>query len=265
MLLAIDVGNTQTVIGVFDGETIVHTWRIASNVTATADELRIVYATLLRVHGIDLTQIDRAILACVVPRLVTQYETLASSTGDIDLTIVTPTINLGAMKICLDNPHEAGADRIANAVAARTCYPLPAIVVDFGTATNIDVIDAQGNYRGGVISPGLETSAQALFARAARLGAVDLEFPLKSLGTSTRSAVQSGLMFGEVAKVEGLVARIATELAQETSPECQYTSTPTIIATGGLAETLAPCCACVTDTNPLLTLEGLRIIADLNM
>lgn len=190
------------------------------------------------------------IIASVVPHLTTAWERLSQDLAPSHVLTVGPGVRTG-LNIALDNPHEVGADRIANAVGASEKYGSPVIVVDFGTATNIDVIDVHGVYRGGVISPGLETSAHALFSRAARLSAIDLEFPPKALGTNTKFAIQSGLMLGEIAKVEGLIRKIWAELGYETF----------VVATGGLAELMGPHSELVQAVDVDLTLDGLRFIA----
>lgn len=253
LLLAVDIGNTQTVLGLFDGPDIREVWRIATSTQRTPDEVAVLVDDLFRMRGISGTSVDVVIVASVVPSLTAAFNPVAIKfTGSPALT-VGPGLKTG-LPIELDNPHEVGADRIANAVAAREYYGAPAIVVDFGTATNIDVVSPSGAYLGGVISPGLETSATALFSRAARLSAIDLEFPESPLGRSTRSAVQSGLMFGEAAKVDGLVRAIWADLGYETP----------VIATGGLAKTIAPRCATVTATDSDLTIRGLWLIAELH-
>ena len=251
MLFAVDIGNTQTAIGMFNGtQTPVYSARIATNTAQTTDELHVLIRSLLDIHAIEVSAIDHLIISSVVPALTEQWTDLGSVLHIRRVTVVNAQ-QCGDLAIKLEVPSEAGADRLANAVGAKTRYGSPAIVVDFGTATNIDIIDADGAYRGGVISPGLETSASALFSHAARLCAVDLIAPKHVIGTSTKSAVQSGLMFGEVAKVDGLVTRVIHELGD----------TPVVIATGGLAQTLAPMCSVVDHIDADLTLFGLYAIA----
>lgn len=253
MLLAVDVGNTQTVIGLFDESTRLHTWRIASDTTRTADELEIVIVELFARRKFNPNNISTVIVASVVPHLTAAWELLALSMTGVPAKTVGPGLKTG-LPIAIKNPHEVGADRIANAVAALRSYGTPVIVVDFGTATNIDVVSDDGRYLGGVISPGLETSADALFSRAARLSAIDLEAPATALGTSTKHAIQSGLIFGEAAKIDGLVRRIHQELGSEAP----------VVATGGLAGLIAPHCEVVNHVNVDLTIDGLLIIAQLN-
>jgi len=256
MLLAVDIGNTQTALGIFDGvQSPLYSGRIATNSAQTSDELHVLIHALFALNDIDAETIDHLIIASVVPALTDHWVELGQNLGITEVTVVNAS-NCGGLKIELDVPSEAGADRLANAVGARTRYGTPAIVVDFGTATNIDVISKEGTYLGGVISPGLETSAAALFSHAARLSAVDLIAPAHVIGTSTKTAVQSGLMYGEAAKVEGLVARVTEELARNGAG-----NPPVVIATGGLAETIAPLCSCVQHIDTELTLYGLWHIA----
>lgn len=253
MLLAVDVGNTQTVLGLFAGEELAGHWRISSDAATTGDELRVKVGGLLALAGHDVTQVDEVILSSVVPRLTTAWEDVAREACACEAMVVGPGIRTG-MTIRYDNPHEVGADRIVNAVAAVEAFGAPLIVVDFGTATTIDVIDADGAYLGGAIAPGVETSAEALFSKAARLSKVDLEAPERAIGTNTRASVQSGLMFGEAAMVDGLVRRVWAELGVETP----------VVATGGLAPRMAPICETVGHVDVDLTLTGLRIVRDRN-
>lgn len=251
MLLTVDIGNTQTVLGLFEGAEIREVWRIATTTDRTPDEVAVLVDDLFRMRGLSGTDVDAVIVASVVPSMTAAFDPVARAFTGAPALSVGPGLKTG-LAIELDNPHEVGADRIANAVAAKELYGAPAIVVDFGTATNIDVVSRAGTYMGGVISPGLETSATALFSRAARLSAIDLEFPESPLGRSTRTAVQSGLMYGEASKVDGLVRAIWADLGYETP----------VIATGGLAQTIAPRCATVTAVDPDLTIRGLQLIAE---
>lgn len=254
MLLAVDVGNTQTVIGLFDGDTLAAHWRISSHASTTADELRITLDGLLRLAGRTLADVDGFVLSSVVPRLTVAWEEVAEQTaGGRSAMLVGPGLKTG-MPIRYDNPHEVGADRIVNGVAAFAEHGGPIVVVDFGTATTIDVIAEDGAYLGGAIAPGVETSAEALFTKAARLSKVDLEPPAKVIGTNTRASVQSGLLLGEAAMVDGLVRRVWAELGTETR----------VVATGGLAPTMAPLCDTITDVDVDLTLTGLRMIWERN-
>jgi type III pantothenate kinase len=254
MILAVDVGNTQTVLGLFEGDALDGHWRVSTDASLTADEVRIKIAGLLAGEGRGWDDVSRVIVSSVVPRLTDAYEevaTRATSTGAI---VVGPGLKTG-MPIRYDNPHEVGADRIVNGVAAYEAFGGPVLVVDFGTATTIDVVDAEGGYLGGTISPGLETSAEALFAKAARLSKVDLDDPGHVIGRNTRDSVQAGLLLGEAAKVDGLVRRTWRELGAETR----------VVATGGLAEKLAPLCETITDVDPDLTLKGLMIVYGRNV
>jgi type III pantothenate kinase len=253
MLFAVDVGNTQSVLGLFEGDDLVGHWRISTNASLTADELRVKVSGLLGVDGFEWGDIAQVIICSVVPRLTSAWEDVAKRAGDCDFMIVGPGLKTG-MPIRYDNPHEVGADRIANAVAAHERFGGPVVVVDFGTATNFDVIDRDGAYLGGAIAPGVETSAEALFSKAARLSKVDLEAPPKAIGTNTRASVQAGLLLGEAAMVDGLVRRVWSELGAETP----------VVATGGLAERMGPLCETVTDVDVDLTLDGLRIIYQRN-
>ncbi len=249
MILAVDVGNTQTLLGLFEGTRLDGHWRVATDATLTADELRVKIGGLLALDGLSWSDIERLVLSSVVPTLTSHYEEMALRATGVSPMVVGPGLKTG-MPIRYDNPHEVGADRIVNGVAAFELYGGPVIVVDFGTATTLDVIDAGGAYLGGAIAPGVETSAEALFSRAARLAKVDLEPPAKVIGTNTRESVQAGLMLGEAAMVDGLVRRAWSELGGE----C------TVVATGGLAERMAPLCDTIGQVEPDLTLLGLILI-----
>jgi type III pantothenate kinase len=247
VILAVDVGNTQTVLGLLAGDDIVGHWRVSTDAALTADELRVKVEGLLALDGHALAGVERVVVSSVVPPLTLAWDELAErATGRRPMT-VGPGLKTG-LPIRYDNPGEVGADRIVNAIAAITAFGAPVIVVDFGTATTLDVVDATGAYVGGVIAPGVETSAEALFSRAARLAEVDLEPPAKVIGTNTRAAIQSGLMLGEAVMIDGLVARIREELGE---PEA------TVVATGGLAPTMAPLCAVIEHVDVDLTLRGL--------
>ncbi len=249
MILAVDVGNTQTVLGLFQGDVLGGHWRIATDSQATADELRVKIGGLLESEGLTWAGVERVIVSSVVPRLTDAYDGAArKATGAPPMT-VGPGLKTG-LPIRYDNPHEVGADRIVNGVAAVAAFGAPVIVVDFGTATTIDVIDSEGAYLGGAIAPGVETSAEALFSRAARLSKVDLEDPGTVIGRNTRASVQAGLILGEAAMVDGLVRRAWSELGYETP----------VVATGGLAERMAPLCDTISDVDADLTLKGLMLV-----
>jgi type III pantothenate kinase len=243
MLLAVDVGNTQTVFGLYDGETLSQTWRVATESQRTGDELGV----LLR-NFLELGALDGACLSSTVPRLIREYEQLAEREG-VELLVVGPGTRTG-IPILYDDPREVGPDRIMNAVAAKERYGAPAIVVDFGTSTNFDVVSPAGEYVGGVLAPGVETSMEALFARAARLVKVDYVEPPTVIGKTTAAALQSGLVYGFAGQVDGIVDAIREELGADAP----------VVATGGLAELIAPHSRTVSRVDPHLTLEGLRIV-----
>ncbi len=253
MLLAVDVGNTQTVIGLFDGDRLVSHWRISTNASLTSDELRLNVSGLLALEGHHWQDIRAVVLGSVVPRLTIAWEELSRAANGKAPMVVGPGLRT-SMPIRYDNPQEVGADRIVNGIAAYDRFGSAVLVVDFGTATTIDVISADGAYLGGVIAPGVETSAEALFSKAARLSKVDLEPPAKVIGTNTRASVQSGLLLGEAAMIDGLVNGVWKELGAKTP----------VVATGGLATLMAPLCATVTDVDEDLTLRGLRLVWERN-
>ena len=249
LLLAIDVGNTQTVIGAYDGTSLLRMWRIATNKGHTADELRCKLLSLIAPERFSEDQVEHAVLASVVPALGASWKVALSNMG-IDALACNARSADGLFATAYGNPDEIGADRVADAVAARSLYGAPVVVVDFGTATNVEVIDAEGRFVGGIIAPGLETSAAALFSHATKLPAIDLKEPGTAIGKNTVHAMQSGIVYGEADRVDGFVRRIFEELG--------YTAR--VVATGGLAVVMAPLCATVTDVNPELTLEGLRLV-----
>lgn len=250
MLLAVDIGNTQTVLGLYEGEALCCRGRIATNKSHTADELRIKTRALLESVGFDTQVVKGVALASVVPRLTASWVEAAHNMFAVEPLVVTARTAGSLFKAEYRNPDEIGADRVADAVAALAFYGAPVVVVDFGTATNIEVIDEQGCFIGGVIAPGMETSASALFSHAARLSAIELCDPHTAIGYTTAEAVQAGIVYGEADRVDGLIRRIFTQLG--------YT-TP-VVATGGLAPFFADISSTITVTNPELTLEGLRLI-----
>jgi type III pantothenate kinase len=252
VLFAVDVGNTQSVLGLFEGTELVGHWRISTNSALTGDELRVKVLGLLGLEGFSWDDVEHVIIASVVPRLTPEWEETARTFG-CDVLTVGPGLKTG-MPIRYDNPREVGADRIVNGVAAFERFGGPLVVVDFGTATTIDVIAEDGGYLGGAIAPGVETSAEALFTKAARLSKVDLEAPARVIGTNTRESVQAGLLLGEAAMVDGLVRRVWGELGRQTE----------VVATGGLAERMGPLCETIGHVDLNLTLEGLRLIYDRN-
>jgi type III pantothenate kinase len=252
VLFAVDVGNTQSVLGLFEGAELVGHWRISTNSALTGDELRVKVLGLLGLEGLSWDDVDSFIIASVVPKLTSEWEEVVRA-FDCDALVVGPGLKTG-MPIRYDNPHEVGADRIVNGVAAFERFGGPVTVVDFGTATTIDVIAKDGAYLGGAIAPGVETSAEALFTKAARLSKVDLEAPVRVIGTNTRESVQAGLLLGEAAMVDGLVRRVWDELGCTTE----------VVATGGLAERMGPLCETIGHVDLDLTLTGLRLIYDRN-
>lgn len=253
MLLAVDCGNTQTTLGVFDNEgTLVHQWRMATNTADTKDQLHSLLHSYFAMVGMSLSDVTHAAIASVVPVLSQEWQALLCRILDTKPLIIDAHLDCG-LSVALDNPYELGADRIANAVAARTRYGAPVIVVDFGTATNIDVVDSTGAFVGGSIMPGLMLSAQALFSRAAKLSSVPLIAPKHTLGSNTETAVQSGLILGSAAMVEGLVGRIQTELA-ERHPHAQRAQ---VVATGGLAATVSKATAVFDVVDADLTIYGI--------
>jgi type III pantothenate kinase len=253
VLLAVDVGNTQTVFGLFDGERLVEHWRVATEDERTADELAALLGRLLELRELGFDAVTGVCLSSTVPGLLRAYEELAERHVGAPLLILGPGIKTG-IPVLYDDPREVGPDRIANAVAARERYGAPCIVVDFGTSTNFDAVSEAGEYVGGVLAPGIEISMDALFARAARLQKVDFTAPPAVIGKTTTSALQSGLVFGFAGQVDGIVGRMRAELG-DTAP---------VVATGGLAELIAPHSETIGRVDPLLTLEGLRLIWALN-
>src|SRR6186713_1686952 len=248
MLLAVDVGNTQTALGLYrDGELADH-WRLATERSSTADELGVLLAGLL-----DFESVDGICLASTVPVLVREWVALAAKWAHAPLLVVGPGVKTG-IPIRYDDPREVGPDRIVNSVAAKERYGAPVIVVDFGTSTNFDVVSPAGDYVGGVLAPGIETSMEALFARAARLVKVDYVEPPSVIGKTTVGGLQSGVVYGFAGQVDGIVAAIRGELGVEART----------VATGGLAELIAPYAATLDRIDPHLTLEGLRIVWERN-
>jgi type III pantothenate kinase len=254
MLLALDVGNTHTVLGVFEGNHLRANWRIATSSEATADELGVLLRSLFAGDGIDPSGIEGIIVSSVVPDLDAVHRRLARGRFGLEPLFVEPGVRTG-VPILYDNPHEVGADRIVNAVAAVSRHGAPVIVVDFGTATTFDVVSPRGEYLGGVIAPGLGISADALFDRAARLVRVDIRKPPRGvIGRNTMESIQSGLFYGYADLVEGIVARLRAELGARAP----------IVATGGLAHVFENEIASIDAVDPDLALQGLRIIWEKN-
>ena len=248
MLLAVDVGNTSTVFGLYDGVGLTDHWRIATERNRSGDELGALYKSFLA-----LERVDGICLSSTVPSLVSSYEDFAARWVDVPLLVAGPGVKTG-IPIRYDDPREVGPDRIANAVAAAERYGAPCIVVDFGTSTNFDVVSAEKEYVGGVLAPGIEISMDALFARAARLFRVDFTEPASVIGKTTASALQSGLVYGFAGQVDGIIRRIRAELGTD----CD------VVATGGLAEHIVPFTETIRDVDDLLTLTGLRLIHERN-
>lgn len=244
-----DVGNTQTVLGLFDEGGLRRRWRLSTVAEATADELRVKLTGLLSADGFGWQDVTGVVVASVVPVLTHAYAELAEEVTGAPPLLVSAASAPGLL-LHYEEPAELGADRVANAVAAVEEHGAPVVVVDFGTATTLDVIGEAGTYLGGAIAPGIETSAEALFAKAARLPEVGLEPPGRVVGRNTREAVQAGLLLGEAAMVDGLVRRVWAELGAETP----------VVATGGLAPRMAPLCETVGAVDVDLTLKGLMAL-----
>ncbi|MGZ5326119.1 MAG: type III pantothenate kinase, partial [Solirubrobacterales bacterium] len=253
MLLVVDVGNTQTHVGSFEGTELIEHWRFATDPEATSDQLAVRVGSLLGLREKRLDQVDGAIVSSVVPQLAPEYERMARDYLDEECLLVGPALKTG-MPIRVDNPHELGADRLVNAVASHDLVDGACITVDFGTSTNFDVVSAEGEYLGGVIGPGLEISIEALASRTAKLPRMDLTEPEHAIGRNTEEALESGFVYGFAGLVDGINRRLADELGAE----------PEVIATGGLAASVAPHCETIDRVDDLLTLTGLRLIYERN-
>ena len=250
LLLVIDVGNTNTVLGVYEGERLVDHWRVATDPNRTTDELGVLYLSLFRAAQIDPARVGAAICACVVPPVMHGVRRAAKRFFGVEALFVGSDVQTGVL-VDVVNPREVGADRIVNALAANAMYGCACIVVDFGTATTFDVVGADGTYGGGVIAPGLGISLEALHARASKLPRVEIVKPDQVIGRTTITSMQSGIVYGYVGLVDGIVERIREEL-----PDGQVK----VVATGGLASLIAAESRSLEAVEPFLTLEGLRLL-----
>jgi type III pantothenate kinase len=248
MLLAVDVGNTETVFGLYEGAELGDRWRIATEAQRTGDELGALLSGF-----VDFSTLDGICLSSSVPRLIREYEHVAERWAKAPLLVLGPGVVTG-LAIHYDDPREVGSDRIANSVAARERFGAPVIVVDFGTSTNFDIVGPDGDFVGGVLAPGIETSMEALFSRAARLVKVDYVEPPQTIGKTTEQALRSGLVYGFAGQVDGIVDAIRSELGVEAKA----------VATGGLADLIAPHSRTVSEVVPFLTLDGLRLVWEKN-
>ncbi len=252
MLLAVDAGNTQTVIGLYEGPELVSHWRIATNAERSSDEHALLLGQFLAQRGTAFDQVTGMVVSSTVPRLAVVLTEMAERYLSAPPVVVGPGTRTG-MPILYENPRQVGPDRIANALAAFERHGGPTIMVDFGTATTVDAISAKGEYLGGAILPGIEISLDALFTRAAALSWVELVKPRRVIGKTTAESVQSGVLYGYTAAVDGLVTRFQAELGP-----C------TVVSTGGLAELITPISATIQHHEPWLTLHGLRLIHAMN-
>ncbi len=253
MLLVLDIANTNIKLGMYDGDKLKATWRISTGVQRMADEYAVMLYNLLKHEGIDFKDVKKVAMSCVVPPLMTTFNELFERYFKIQPLVVGPGIKTG-VRIRYPNPREVGSDLIANAAAALNLYKPPIIVVALGTATAFAIVSKDGDYVGGVIAPGLGISAEALYTRTAALPRVELARPKKVIGDSTMAAMQSGLIFGWVGLIEGILHRIEEELGEKT----------TVVATGGYAGILAKETKAIDEVNPNLTLYGVKVIHDMN-
>ena len=253
MLMAVDIGNTETTLGVFGGEKLVATWHIETVISRTADEHACLLTSLLANRGLKAADIKEAALCSVVPPLTATFEEVFRRYLGISPLVVDVGVKTG-VRICMDNPREVGADRIVDAAAVHHLYGGPVIVVDLGTAATFDTVSATGDHMGGAIAPGMAAAAEALFRRAAMLPRIELTRPEKAIGANTVDAMKSGIIFGFVGLVEGMVARIQSELGTKAK----------VVATGGFARLIARETRVIDEVNPDLTLIGLRLIYYMN-
>ena len=253
MLLAIDIGNTNVVLGVFDGERLHQSWRIGTKAQITEDEYAMVLKDLFGFAGIEFRQVDGIIISTVVPPLLLVMVEMSRKYFKREPLVVTHELRTG-ITLAYENPKEIGADRIVNAAAAFRFYGGPLIIVDFGTATTFCAVTKDGQYLGGAITPGVRISAEALYQRAAKLPRVELVRPSSVIGRDTVTAMQAGVLFGYAGLVDGIVERMRREFAPDAK----------VVATGGLAEMVAPETSSITEVRPDLTLEGLRYLYEIN-
>ncbi len=254
MLLVVDIGNTQTHLGAFQNGSLLEHWRLATDRDATADELASSYTNLLALRNLSFSDIDDVIVSSTVPKVVPEYVEMTERYLGEQCLVVGPGLKTG-MPIRVENPRELGADRLVNAVAAYDRLGGPCVVVDFGTAITFDAISNDGEYLGGIISPGVEISLNALTERAAKLPQVELTEPERLIGRTTLEAIQSGVIYGFAAQIDGIVERLRDELGDELQ----------VIATGGLSSHIIPFCESVELTDDMLTLVGLRLIYERNV
>ena len=253
MLLVIDIGNTQTVGGVYDGETLVGSWRLTTDSHRTTDETRLWLRSLLELEGFSPDDVDGVAVSSVVPSITARFRAVGDWLAAGDVVVVEPGVKTG-MPILIDNPREVGADRVVNSVAAHAKFGAPVVVVDFGTSTNFDVVSPEGEYLGGAIAPGLAISTDALISGTAALRNVEFVPPRSPIGKGTVEAIQSGALYGHAGLVDGIMERIVAELGGEAQR----------VATGGLASTIVPHCNTVDVIDDTLTLDGLRLIYHMN-
>ncbi len=253
MLLAIDIGNTNVVVGIFEKDRLAANWRVGTNTQITPDEYAMIFKDLFGFAGLEFGQVAGVIISTVVPPLLPVMAEMSRKYFRIEPMIVTHQLRTG-ITIKYDNPKEVGADRIVNAAAAYRLYGGPLIIVDFGTATTFCAVTREGEYLGGAITPGIRISAEALFQRASKLPRVELAKPARVIGADTTTAMQAGILYGYAGLVDGIVERMKKELP----------GSPRVVATGGLAELVAPETKSIQEIRPQLTLEGLQLLYELN-
>lgn len=253
MLLAVDIGNTNVTLGVFDGETLVTTWRMATEINRMSDEYAGTMLTLMQLRGMSPQHVSAISMCTTVPPLLATFHEVFRRYFEVSPFVVTAGVKTG-VRIRIDNPREAGPDRIVNSAAAHHLYEGPVIITDIGTATTFDVVSSEGDYVGGVIAPGIQNAADALFARAAALPRVQIAAPRSAIGTNTLSAMQSGIVFGYIGLIEGIVERIQRQLGERAR----------VVATGGYASLIVNETPVIDEVNPDITLIGLRLIYLMN-